>query len=140
MTQLDKETQTQCNQDTQRRSPNCNFVSGSGPGPGSWGAGGCAASRAGPGSGRIGRGSGGGERGAVDRGGRGDAHGDSANLDREIISGDGLVKFGGSDVGVEVEELHARIRNWSGRRSEVLGLSIGEEDVSVRTSAFRWPV
>jgi hypothetical protein len=87
-----------------------------------------------------GGGSRGGERAVVDRGCSGDTHGSSTSLNREIIPDDGVAKFGGGDVGREVEELDPRIRSWSRRRGEARGLNIDKEGVAVRASAFRWAV
>lgn len=77
------------------------------------------------------------ERSTVDRGGGGDGHGRGASLDREIITGNGIAKFGGGEVGGNVEELYARIGGRSGRGSEARGLCIDEEDVAMRASALR---
>jgi hypothetical protein len=139
MTQLDKENHTQCNQDTPRRSLDCDLVSSASGGGGGRRAG----PRARPGSVVVRPGSGGSrsrERGVVDRGGCGDTYSRSAILDREIITGDGVAKLGGGDVGCEVEELYARVGRRSGRGGEARGLGIDEEDVAVRTSALRWAV
>jgi len=134
---LDEANRAQCNHETPRHDLDCELVSSAG------GGGSRAGCRARPRSGVVvggSRGSRSRERGIVDRGGSGDTYGRSAILNREIITGDGSAKVGGGDVGGEVEELHTRIRGWSGRSGEICGLSIDEEDVAVRASALRWAV
>ena len=76
------------------------------------------------------------ERGAVDRGGRGNRHVRGTDLDREVIAGDGVAKVRGSYVGVEVKERHVRIGSWTGWYGKVRGLGIDEEDVAVRATAL----
>ena len=142
MTYLDKENcAQQYNQGTQRRTLDRDLVSNA-SGSGSR-AGSRARPRTGTGMAVVGGGSRGSrsrERSIVDRGGSGDTHGRGAILDREIITSNGIAKFGGRDVGGNVEELYARIGGRSGRGNEARGLSIDEEGVSVRASALRWAV
>ena len=54
------------------------------------------------------------ERGAVNRGGRGNSNVRGTDLNREVITGDRVAKVRGSDVGIEVKERYVRIGSWSG--------------------------
>lgn len=111
MTQLDEENCTQCNQDTPRRSLDCNPVSSAAS------SGRRAGPRARPGA-RTGSRSRSRERGVIDRSSRGNTYSRSAIFDREIITDDRVAQFGGRYVGSEVEERYAGIGCRSGRGGE----------------------